>query len=338
MKRIFGTILVTVFAFSAMACGEEYYDEEFLEYYENEAENAQSDDYEDAYYYTDEDEDSDYSSQRIDWDGGEGTQGDEYSFPYDTSLGTARELKGDVAIITVFVDDETTSWDFDNEADAQMGRDILTYTSIATDYIENECERYGRNVNFIYDWTEHPELAYELDTNLDYRYMEDDQYGYYTMGYDVVGTQIPTASILESVGCDQVVYILYFNTPETNDITSRTMSYVCNQPASPYEIVYMFMRCRGFIECPANIAHEILHTFGAPDLYYAGDYGITQEYVDYVQQSGLNDIMRTNDDPSIGNYNYTAVKNDITDITAYYLGLVDYSETVDKWGFGPNQY
>ena len=33
-----------------------------------------------------------------------------------------------------------------------------------------------------------------------------------------------------------------------------------------------------------------------------------------------------------------SVKNEITDITAYYLGLTDYSSTVQEWGLGQSDY
>ena len=106
----------------------------------------------------------------------------------------------------------------------------------------------------------------------------------------------------------------------------------------PYEICYMFMGEDGYYESPAPIAHEMLHTFGAPDLYVADEYGITQEYVDYIAQNGLNDIMRNCYDPNTGSPVYDSVKNEITDITAYYVGLTDYSETVQEWGFEPSQH
>ena len=32
------------------------------------------------------------------------------------------------------------------------------------------------------------------------------------------------------------------------------------------------------------------------------------------------------------------IVNEITDITAYYVGLTDQSDTVDEWGFEPNMY
>ena len=48
--------------------------------------------------------------------------------------------------------------------------------------------------------------------------------------------------------------------------------------------------------------------------------------------------MRINDDPETGLYVYDSIPNEVTDITAYYAGLTDYSETVNEWGFAPSQH
>ena len=98
------------------------------------------------------------------------------------------------------------------------------------------------------------------------------------------------------------------------------------------------MNYKGQINAPATFAHEMLHTFGAPDLYYAGKRGITQEYVSYAKSAGTNDIMRVTWDLNTNYYVYDSVKNEITDITAYYLGLTDYSSTVQEWGLGQSDY
>lgn len=101
---------------------------------------------------------------------------------------------------------------------------------------------------------------------------------------------------------------------------------------------FMLMNYKGQINAPATFAHELLHTFGAPDLYYAGKYGITDQYVKDVASSGLNDIMRVTWDLNTGYYDYNSVYNKITDITAYYLGLTDYSDSVQSWGFEQSDY
>ena len=100
----------------------------------------------------------------------------------------------------------------------------------------------------------------------------------------------------------------------------------------------MLCTCMNTVDCPACFAHEILHTFGAPDLYYAGMSNITQEYIDQIKDSGLNDIMRITSDPNTYQYVYDDITNEITDITAYYVGLTDHSDTVTEWGFAPSEH
>ena len=177
----------------------------------------------------------------------------------------------------------------------------------------------------------------DLDiTDIDYREVDSNYNQFYNAGSNSIDQNVQTAKILSDVGADQVIYMMYFNTPETNTITSTT--FFCHDSEFTYEICFMFMNCEGYLECPSHFAHEMLHTFGVPDLYTAVDYGITQEYVDYAANSGLNDIMRINDDPETGLYVYDSIPNEVTDITAYYAGLTDYSETVNEWGFAPSQH
>lgn len=261
----------------------------------------------------------------------------EYGYPYDNHLGTAKELEGKIAVVSIFVNDATTGWNFESEADQQMDALIYKDLQVATEYLENVSKSYGKDVEFIYDWKQYPELAVDLDiTDIDYREVDSNYNQFYNAGSNSIDQNVQTAKILSDVGADQVIYMMYFNTPETNTITSTT--FFCHDSEFTYEICFMFMNCEGYLECPSHFAHEMLHTFGVPDLYTAVDYGITQEYVDYAANSGLNDIMRINDDPETGLYVYDSIPNEVTDITAYYAGLTDYSETVNEWGFAPSQH
>ena len=287
---------------------------------------------EEQYESSEETEDEEYYSES------ETTYSDsEYGYPYDNHLGTAKELEGKIAVVSIFVNDATTGWNFESEADQQLDALIYKNLEVATDYLENVSKSYGKDVEFIYDWEQYPELAVDLDiTDIDYREVWDsfDQFNY-TASINI-DQNVQTAKILSDVGADQIIYMMYFNTPETNTITSNTV--FCYESEFTYEICFMFMNCEGHLECPSHFAHEMLHTFGVPDLYTAADYGITQEYVDYAANSGLNDIMRINQDPQTGELLYDSIPNEVTDITAYYAGLTDYSETVNEWGFAPRQH
>ena len=284
---------------------------------------------EDEYESYDESEDDGYYSESE-----MNNSGSEYGYPYDNRLGTAKELEGKIAVVSIYVNDATTGWDFESEADQQMDALIYKNLEVATDYLEDVSKSYGKDVEFIYDWNQYPELVIELDINeIDYQYMEGD---FDNIVYSYIDQNVQTAKILNDVGAEQVIYMMYFNTPATNTTTSCTV--FCYEAEITYEVCYMFMNCQGDLECPSTFAHEMLHTFGVPDLYSADDYGITQEYVDYAADSGLNDIMRINEDPQTGEYLYDSIANEVTDITAYYAGLTDYSETVNEWGFAPSQH
>ena len=262
--------------------------------------------------------------------------GDHY-YPYDENLGTVKELSGDIAVVSIFVKDKTTSWNFNSASDQKLYQTVYSNLSIAVDYLEKNSKSYGKTVNFIYDWEKYPELTYDLDINVDYRDIDRDYNRFDNTAFRAIEENVPTESILKDLNTDQILYMMFFNTPSSNTITSCTRNYYQGM-VRPYEICYMFMNCNGDTDCPSNFAHEMLHSFGAPDLYMAEDYNITQEYVRYAEQIELNDIMRINHDLNIGDYVYDRITNEITDITAYYAGLTDYSETVDQWGFAKSQH
>ena len=65
--------------------------------------------------------------------------------------------------------------------------------------------------------------------------------------------------------------MLYLNSPGDNDQPSCTRDFYAGMPY-PYEICYIQMRNRRDVSVPAIFAHEMLHTFGAPDLYWTDSY------------------------------------------------------------------
>ena len=60
----------------------------------------------------------------------------------------------------------------------------------------------------------------------------------------------------------------------------------------PYEFISLYFVDSGEINAPAIYAHEILHCFGAPDLYAPDDeYGIGDSFVSWIGENSPNDIM-----------------------------------------------
>lgn len=333
MKRKLLTALLTVsLTLTMCACDDEYYEYDDGSSYGSYEDDSSYGSYEDGTYeYPDDsyDQSDDFQSYYSSY---------QNDYPFDTSLGSAKELKGNIAIISVFVNDNLTGWDFENSKDSETEGLIYNDLKIATEYLEKVAKDYGSDMDMIYDWVEHPELGYEITVNAQYNTI-DSSYGEMdNILWDAIASNIDTPAVLEKTNCSQAVYMLYFNTPSSNTITSCTRSYYEGMPY-PYELCYMFMNCEGDMEPPACFAHEILHTFGAVDIYQASGYdAMTQEYSDYAANAGTNDIMRICEDPKTGEYVYDSIKNEVTDVTAYYVGLTDYSQTVDEWGLGKSQH
>lgn len=252
-------------------------------------------------------------------------------------FGTAERLEGTTVIVSVFADDESTSWHDENGRLRDLAYNNL---KISAEWIESETAVYGKENRFVWDWKENSDICCEasLADDITGRASFDYDYKSFYEPWKYIENNIDTAYLLEKYSADNILFIFFFNTPADTESTSRTCAVRDDvKTGRPYEMVFSFMQSCGFDESPANLTHEIFHAFGAPDLYFAGRYGITQEYVDYAEREGLNDIMRTTFDKDSSEPRYDAVTNEITDITAYYLCLSESSETVEKWGFAPNE-
>lgn len=250
------------------------------------------------------------------------------------TLGSSGALEGRIAVVTILMDDAYTSWNLDDKNDNETYGYIYNDLEIACDWIKDSCSKYGRDVEFIWDWMEHQELYYELSirgsaqTEGDYLYDEL---------ASVIRNNINSDDIKSKNNADGIIYLACLNTPGSNSTTSSTLMSERSSPVEE-EVCMMMMHTEGQMEAPACFAHEILHTFGAADLYMPGMYGITDDLVRQLENSGSNDIMLTCTDPRSGYYVYDRITNDLTDITAYYTGLTDECDTVREWGLEKSDY
>ena len=262
-------------------------------------------------------------------------------YPYDGSRGTARELEGNIAVVSAFVSTPDCQWDFDELFYTEAFQAYWVGLETAVKFIEEKSNEYGHSPHFIYDWNEHPELIYKGDVDTD----PMDMMSTMSAADQYIDSSIYTADILESTGADQVIYMLVYNTPAYNRTTSYTKIVLGMDEEYPYEMCNMLMNVNDRENTlPSTIAHEMLHTFGAPDLYTTGGissyFGFTQEFIDYLKQNNVNDIMRVDADfdPIKREADYESVWQEMTEITAYYLGLTDHSEIVEQWGLEPSQH
>ena len=337
MKKVTASLILAALILSLCACDDidEILDDEEEESYSSEdgAGSSNNDQYD---LYGDDDSGADISYEDG-YDNYDYVEHSDENYGYDYSLGSAKELDGKIAVVSIFVNDNTTSWDFENDNDKNIYNFVYHNLSIATDYLEEASNGYGHHPEFIYDWFQYPELFRMSTLNIDYRTVSKNYAQIDNAFWNEIDTTISESEIRQKTGADQVLYMAFFNTPLSNEIASFTRNYYYGIPY-PYEICYICMGFQNHVSSPSIFAHEMLHAFGAPDLYSAGKYGITQEYVDYAADIWLNDIMRICQDPETYEYLYESIPNEITDITAYYAGLTDYSETVEEWGFEQSEH
>lgn len=249
--------------------------------------------------------------------------------------GSASELDGTTVVMSLFVSDDNGTWG-DKKSDADTESDMLDYLGIATDWISEQASDYGADTEFIYDWTEDEDLM--VKTHYDGDMTDDEVCDDVVWSY--IEDRIDYESLQDRYGADNVLFMVFLDTPKSLDDTSCTRTYYEGMEY-PYEICYIYAHCDGDEESPASIAHEILHAYGAPDLYQAdkdGDnYGITKKYVKKMENENSNDIMfRTFDE--YDEMVYDDIVNDFTELDAYYVGLTDYSSVVDRWGFDESEH
>ena len=250
-----------------------------------------------------------------------------YISPYKGELGSAGSLTGRTAIVSIFTDDAGTSWDRESDDDAEMIDDTLDNLRISTEYLTEQAARFGSDAGFIWDWQTNPELYYTAS-------FEESLVTEYGDMYEVqknwVLENIDETEIKNIFHADNVIYLFFFNTDYSNQVNPWYLGYSCS---SDYYVEFCNIYVKFddvFITKPASYAHEMMHCFGAHDLYYANEF-INQKYVDYLNDHFSNDIMYTVVDSK-------EITNEFTELDAYYVGILDHCGDVDKWNLAVSEH
>lgn len=240
----------------------------------------------------------------------------------EAGSGSAGCLRGRVLLVSVFADNPRYKWT-DSAQDAEARYMLLDKVKIAAEYIENECEKYGTNVTFIYDWSENSDLIYKGFCSSAAKEYEPKQ--------ALVKRLVNEQGLKGKYKADNVVYLYFVNTDASYTGTNFTHRYRPGKNGSMPEIAVLHkIRPTKKGPCfllPSSVAHEILHAFGAHDLYRATKQ-IPQGYVNYLKTNNIKDIM--------GNTNYgDTINAPITAVTAYYLGLISEPPEVARFNLAP---
>lgn len=336
-KSVIAIIALMILVIASLCgCGtdaSDYEDDYEEESYESYAEYDESDDYEEDEDYDDSEESDDFEE---DDSSDSSTSRRDFTSEDDFPTGTCGKLEGKTVIMSIAANDATTSWDFDNSKDVEALTDMSRKVFIGLEWIKEQGQKYGKNIEFIYNWDDDDELFYTADLSADYSNgmsnLQDQK--------SFIDEKLSSYAdkLLTKYNADNILFMIYFNEPQNTDFVCFATPFQGTERGMdlPYETVCIDNYVYGSEQGPATYAHEILHLFGAPDLYSADEdgsnRGMTQEFVDYCEKNHINEIMFSTYDPYKNTIPLDKVSNELTDLTAYFVGWIDSNEECEEFG------
>lgn len=230
-------------------------------------------------------------------------------------LGSAAFLKGRNLLVSLFVTTPESTW---TEEEQQKSLEKL---GIAAAYIEAQAEQYQTDTEIIFDWNSQQDLKTEAKVDFpiseEYDYMDrlDEEIALW------VEKQISFDGLLAEYDAEGIAVCIFVNNP------GISYAIVFDGTDNEKESLVLFTKDyynKGQEETAAAYAHEILHVFGAYDLYEGADF--TEEVTDYVQKTYPTEIMLTVSAGTDGQ-----IRQTISPITAYHLGWLTNPEETNQF-------
>lgn len=226
-------------------------------------------------------------------------------------LGSAEYLEGRNLLYSLFVDTPQSTWSGGEKEAA------LWNLKRAALYIEETAQEYGQETELICDWQENENLIgkaavnFEIADDKDFLEQLDKEIGVW------VESLVNYEGLVEEYDAEGMALLIFVNNPGTS------YAIVYDGTDNPKESVVLFEG-----EPPSVYAHEVLHLFGAHDLYQEAEY--SKEVTDYLQETYPMEIMRTVTGPK-GEICEETIVNTISPVTAYHLGWIDEIEETDRF-------
>lgn len=228
--------------------------------------------------------------------------------------GSAVYLDGRTVLISIYVNDKKTSW---TGAEISKTRQTL---GAAVSYLERSAADYGKRSELIWDSAKDPSLGYKLSYGKNVTDSEKSMDAMDDYSTDWIRKNVPYKEIMKKYGADGVGFLIFLD----KSGVSETMTFAEDSDRQYFlEKSYLFNYDP---EIPENLettntyAHEMLHLFGAVDLYDVFEQdGVTKKVVDYTEKTYPDDIMYLAYSSEVKQFP-APVTGKIDSITAYGLG------------------
>ncbi len=251
-----------------------------------------------------------------------------YSDWEKSPTGSAKYLDGDSVIVSIFLSDSNNTW-------TKKEKDLVyNNLDIACKYLRSEGKKYGKDVNLIYDYEKYDDLVYKfsLDKTLVLKLDSHDEATYENAYYDVIDfiqEEIPVEDIMKNHDVNSIAFLVYVDDQSNN---AEAYPYYDGYNTYYEEVAFLnsyWLNTKRQV-APNIYAHEILHLFGARDLYETNKiYGVTKNLVEYAQTNYSKDIMLGHATDCIEFEDKIEAK--ITKLTAYFLGWEEYISEIETF-------
>ncbi len=233
----------------------------------------------------------------------------------EKDIGSASSLRGDIYVLNFFVSTSDNRWE-KSEVD-----NVILQLRSALDWIEKEARRWNsmqqnpvrERLNFVnegywYDDVVIPRIPV----------LEDDPHSFRKVADAIVKAKgfadlYSISDWVKRKGKPEQFILLFFFKSDGRSFANPTTTVLNNYDKYIYNTEFAFLYCDPSREMirPGTIAHEILHLFGAWDLYEGAPY-ITAEQSRAAKSNYPNSIMISS---------YYMESKSIDEVTAWLVGI-----------------
>lgn len=227
-------------------------------------------------------------------------------------------------LVSVYLDEAGgRTWDEKGMAETRA------HLAVAAEWLQEQMAAYGTEFTLYYD---DGGGALSVRQTVEHIFNGDDEGEEFHLELDELCDALDTDDLRQAYGTDRVGFLFFLPAPGV----SYTLPHYMEDGGWYYHEYCMLYRYdaysdEGTPESPAVYAHEILHLYGAPDLYEdSADYYVSDELVEYVYAQWPDAIMQYtyNDD---GGIDYDRIGKILCPLTAYRLGLCDTFEGIERF-------
>lgn len=225
--------------------------------------------------------------------------------------GSAGVLEGRSVLISIFINDKGSKWT--KKAKKEANRKVRT----AAAYIRKQARKYGKTVSLVADTEKYKDISYSFRVNNKVSDSIRSQDKLYQKVMKFVKKNIDINGLRSQYKTDSIGFLFHLNKSGTS---STLVHYAEEGTEFFYESATLFSKYGKQAEGASTYAHEILHLFGARDLYERSLIdGITASLVRHIEKKFPKEIMYSTYDRKGRMLKYK-ITNDISRITAYFLG------------------